>query len=1520
MEKVGSLRGQIRNLSNDFEIQLKTSVEKNLVRFCDYFEFCQLFHENTLPISSLVWAQSFQSLSSYLQESKEFIKAKATLLANQINSYITSDVEIIANIIKRNFTHDANRMTEIITLLQNDANIVTVDRHEAKAYYDKLQIGEEFMTKFVDSVKVMTSPELLTSSILHILDSMSFQLQNDVISNISKKLEALNILEQASDTKFSSPFVQWSNIFKTVLTNLQTESTSNRNKIILITSVQNQIMDHVDSLLNTTFYRLQAIVNEKSNQIGIDEIEDDLKQWRSLFVELTQSLKTEMRLSKLIMNIYSNLSILKVNEPSIVSGIRSLDRHEKNIGFLKSLKGDNSDVMTELPWKTHIIAFNKHIDNVIAFSEFLTELYNELSSSKIQKDVSRYDVDDFSDWGKPGSPQGIHVDKSNFQIFLSKLQDFHIKSISNVSRIIPSDSQLLVLKGVLEITLKKRIVPQCTRASNSTIRLKANFIRFSDFLDSNGKPKFCGWESVASVEIYALDMLLIDMDLIAIGQKLELYIVAPIWVIVGERKIVLDGSDGDSLPKAKNGIFPGGDGENGEAGLPGGSAGTFFGVATTLIRGEQLVISANGGIGGPGQEGGDGGKGEDGEIPPFIETCSRYFYDERNFSSEFKDIGELHITGHDAKRGGIGGSCGIGGEGGLFGGIKIVRFTRTSRPKELSIRGETGKIGYMGKGGSGGSHGSTRLNRCVKSITKNAFTIGMVTTANAGTGSIIGAVGGPIGAGIGAALGAASGAIAGTVAYFTDPAFDYYNTSLESRGTAENGSSPRNCSFSIPKSPSPARESKNVSFVLRLFKNYLIQESKTRFMGSLARRTVNLITTSPEVQEFQDVFGLIEDHKLIEIFPRETNTNIFLLYETHLNCIEYFAAQPRASESGEIKKVLSYLYTASLAKLFNLRTNRDSDLVIDVAGYLNVVSQNVKRFSSELDKTRTEAVIMSLKKSFKDEVDKKIDNAEEMIKESVNPEMENIVSQYDNRMERLISETIALQHGTINKKAELTAKKQKLVEKMVFNSIVKVVGVIIKTVPILGNVGDVSSAFSNLVQLKAPPANITQKFQQIGLSALELSNSIRNDMKNIQGVKKEIEDTERVLENLRDFEKRIYEKLLPMIEKMGNDLNNTVNNLHSKSSVSLDIASWKVQDTLKDTSIQIQHFTHGYTVHDSVLRLGEKLEAVMTILIKIYDRIQNYQEQQKLFRFLAHLSSAAVAPINVTNPQMRSAVNDLQISIRSNIVLNEYKFALVAFKQWIFPFAERFLGDFQLPQSVISNDTALETLVSDVSKKIESIRAKTEAYKTKIESFDKHIYLAQFTSNSTTMEPFYVWKNEKNRDQIKQLFEGKTVLLKADIMNSPAGKDAIKFNFIKLGLKANDPQVQAAIDKKLLSYEIVLTHTGVSNYRYNDQFVSITSPSQSIRYSFEKLNGKAVSYNNVYRKLLLGDIILSPYTFWQITLTTDPKKSGKFEDLSQFSNSVDLILEGSGSFVKAGETDFHIENYYEIDDSIRFTF
>ncbi|GIX93758.1 uncharacterized protein CDAR_606301 [Caerostris darwini] len=388
---------------------------------------------------------------------------------------------------------------------------------------------------------------------------------------------------------------------------------------------------------------------------------------------------------------------------------------------------------------------------------------------------------------------------------------------------------------------------------------------------------------------------------------------------------------------------------------------------------------------------------------------------------------------------------------------------------------------------------------------------------------------------------------------------------------------------------------------------------------------------------------------------------------------------------------------------------------------------------------------------------------------------------------------------------------------------------------------------------------------QFGSSLFDIYKKNKNDRAKIDAITDAIDKIKDKIRNLQQYETSIYDTIAPMLQDMENNLLNITNKLSTKSHVALDVTKWQVQSVLKDIKLQMQRLTSGFEVKDDLSRCIEKLDEVMTTLINIFDRIQNYQEQQDFANYIADINSPAANSINV-NQKLAEAVkfDKLETSITSNLVLREYKAVVNAFKQWVFPFAHIYLEESMLPPQ-LELEKNIENLVSKAAKEVDNMKSKLDLYKTSVKKTDKYIHNGEFNSRYVSSEPFYVWNNQQHKSVISELLSGKTVVLKADVNNSAANKDAIKFSFIDLYFHSRNETIQSRINSTLKGFDVSATHLGNSYYRYDNKIYLITSESQSIVYSCEKNElGEPIRTNNVYDKIKNGDLMLSPYTLWEI--------------------------------------------------------
>lgn len=132
-----------------------------------------------------------------------------------------------------------------------------------------------------------------------------------------------------------------------------------------------------------------------------------------------------------------------------------------------------------------------------------------------------------------------------------------------------------------------RSVPNVTRTcTKQTLHIQGRYVFLSDVKDCPAR----------RVEIFASSTVFIDTSYSRLGEMAQIFILAPVWVVLEETKISLQGidaPDGNSTGKRS-----------------GGSGGVFYGVVMDYRNMEGLVVNVSGGNG---EKGNDGVPGLDGK-------------------------------------------------------------------------------------------------------------------------------------------------------------------------------------------------------------------------------------------------------------------------------------------------------------------------------------------------------------------------------------------------------------------------------------------------------------------------------------------------------------------------------------------------------------------------------------------------------------------------------------------------------------------------------------------------------------------------------------------------------------------------------------------------------------------------------------------------------------------------------------------------------------------------------------------
>lgn len=172
----------------------------------------------------------------------------------------------------------------------------------------------------------------------------------------------------------------------------------------------------------------------------------------------------------------------------------------------------------------------------------------------------------------------------------------------------------------------------------------------------------------------------------------------------------------------------------------------------------------------------------------------------------------------------------------------------------------------------------------------------------------------------------------------------------------------------------PLRAHEPVNF----YKSYLREKLNDGLRNVDAFNMYEKIDENSEVQNTYNVIAFAQELQSLEkhFYSLNNEIDFIPIYESFLKRLEIYSKSNTADvKSLENKKVLGWLYTAALSKIQGLKSDRYSNLVIDIQTYL--------------DPTKVE-IINKYKDEYKNELDAKVNEATTFINKTILPEIDNI--------------------------------------------------------------------------------------------------------------------------------------------------------------------------------------------------------------------------------------------------------------------------------------------------------------------------------------------------------------------------------------------------------------------------------------------------------------------------------------------------------------------------------------------------
>lgn len=1097
--------------------------------------------------------------------------------------------------------------------------------------------------------------------------------------------------------------------------------------------------------------------------------------------------------------------------------------------------------------------------------------------------------------------------------------------------------------------LKFAFTPPIVSCTSSEITIVGSFIKLSDYFPHGKFVNEGDCSLPKTIVIIATHTLFVDAD-ISEGQGFDISAISAKWEVIGTRIISLDGSSAGSHTPQKVGIFSG----HGLPGMDGENGGEFYGIGKYFINPEHLTISANGGRGGDGQDGGDGARGQDSRDVSYYSDFSSCF----NMNQNELDLTLLvwsksHRTIY-AGFAGSGGHAGNGGASGVAGRAGNVKLYTTNQTNQVNIISKGGEMGNPGKGGIGGVGGvrGNGLTCNIQWITVFCY-YSSCSTIYDNRRSAEGHDGKE-----GAKLSAPppvttiqremsplhlnlfkdfasrspcpvgdhefetwleSDATIGNL-YDTDALVEEVLAAITNAKSFETRGENDDDDFSsvylqslLGRIEGHATRNNDITTVqigLHLYSALLSTLSARRDRHSSSKNVVvdttgyfNLMSTTLTTLATSDA------RLALKQINRKYSAELDYKIETVMETVSKFEQEVQSIQA-EVNNATN-IFLGDVAHSLQAKTEispRDNNGTISFRGILKIVSSIAVAISFLGENAAILGKIITSGDQIVEGFLSSSHNTVEM-PDFLNSNGPHVVHVATNKLSLLINATESLIRNPAVAGADLSGISQiaeesrQICDKLNFDEETGSGNSVLNFLLSEQGCNRILSTWNSLSNLFG---------EEVQLLIKSVFKFALNNSENRPGESRPTllsPSTEKQFE----LENKIYTNFIPLIQQMQHDLRNVT------FSSSPHVKKYRVGHVLQNIRKEMKSIATLGGSEGQLISILDKLEQAVLLNINLYSEISYFQEQKRLGDYISKLHTVPLQKVgNISNIKLATTLSQLDRQIHLDLLLFQYRIGLAAFQQWVFPFADMYLRDLMIPPTfpTLNISDAGQLLTNRVT----TLTQRLNDYKTQIVGgHDTFLLHNRFSSSLKSSRPFYTWKSERWEDSIRDFLAGEEVQLLADIGSSPGGKDAVKFTEIELNFKFSEENSKRESDfmDELKHFGVSLIHSGLSYYRYKEEVFLIWGQNVTLRYNFEKSEGRYTGRNGVVEKLRKGDFLLSPYAMWTMRLYRVNGNEGSFKNLQRFAPLIDLELEGTGTYVddKVGGVrgDLKLREYYEKD-------
>ncbi|XP_043479677.1 uncharacterized protein LOC122509574 [Leptopilina heterotoma] len=710
--------------------------------------------------------------------------------------------------------------------------------------------------------------------------------------------------------------------------------------------------------------------------------------------------------------------------------------------------------------------------------------------------------------------------------------------------------------------------------------------------------------------------------------------------------------------------------------------------------------------------------------------------------------------------------------------------------------------------------------------------------------------------------------------------------------------------FSVDESTETSKEPlilENFDKSIKRYKEFILTEIISCSCDNYTKLNIEMYKQFP--RDYDSLIFINAITNLENDYSKETNkTRKLNSLEAWNKQFEKYLHRVEITKEMIETKALLPLNRMIFRKVDKLRRKLYDESVFNIKNYLRTCIADSKKYTS----VKNLVEMKSITKNYTDQFHRQIEIANQLLSNNLQEDLNRSIAQLTTEFQEINAAIEKEKQKLITKHNQLQAKSQDLVKKsglILFFGFLQVACLVLTFVnPLFAVVGAtisigasmydssvLNSAESKIVfdsakrnyetrNLIKTMNNMNQKYAtktiNFANNFVDVAMSVQNtqkkhtDNKSAQDkVNDEIKLNLENINNLKKSKEEIYNKLKPFVEKLERKLNNETMKLQNSSIIHLEYGRREMEDLIRDLKEKFDKITETFNVEEKAV---PKIKNAMTAIFRLNELIINMKSEISKTQYSHKINTVPYKITNIQDEELQNAVIDLIYIHYANDIYDEFIKWKNSFVQYIFPFNKDFPDIyFETYDYHFDNSSEKANIIVEIMPEIQSNLEKTRE--------DKYLLSSDIKFGYNKSPPFYTWNNSTYFTEIKQILEGKSVKLFADINST--NMSAVKFRTISILFTSSNETLNNELNNDLSSFSFQLIHHGDSHYRCDNDVYVFNS-----------------SHNSFGRNLIVIDYILSPYATWTITLKNTLLGIGDFKKFTKYVGEVNMNLVGDGKY------------------------